>query len=55
MSTQILRKKNGEVKYYASYQTAWAKAARLNEDVVDGLWLFEADEHGWFVYFDADK
>ena len=50
-----LRLKNGEVKYYASYRTAWNKAAKLNEDAVGGLWFFEGDEHGWFVFFSRDE
>lgn len=49
------KNKNGETKYYASHRTAWAKAAKLNETAVDGLWLFEADLNGWFVFFVADE
>lgn len=44
-------KKNGEVKYYATYGSAWAAASRLNETTTeDGIWLFEADMTGWFVF-----
>jgi len=44
----------GKVKYYATYHTAWRAAARLNETAVDGTWLFEGDEIGWFLHFEAD-
>jgi hypothetical protein len=44
-------KANGEVKYYASYQTAWNAASRLNEtDSDNGIWIFEQDMTGWFVF-----
>ena len=49
--TKYLTKKNGEIKYYASHQSAWNAAARLNEGDDDGIWLFEADLNGWFVFF----
>lgn len=43
--------KKGAIKYYATYGTAWAAAARLNETTnEDGIWLFEADMTGWFVF-----
>jgi hypothetical protein len=48
------KKKNGEVKYYAFYQSAWNACIRLNETAVDGTWLFEADEIGWYLYFEKD-
>jgi hypothetical protein len=47
-------KKNGEVKYYATYGTAWNAAIRLNETAVDGTWLFEGDEHGWYLHFENE-
>ena len=44
-------KKDGSVKYYASYQSAWNAANRLNEaETADGIWLFEMDMTGWFVF-----
>jgi len=46
--------KNGKTKYYATYQSAWKAAARLNETAVDGLWFFEMDTIGWFVFFVPD-
>ena len=49
--TKYLTKKNGEIKYYASYQSAWKAASRLNEGNEDGIWLFEADMNGWVVFF----
>ena len=51
----ILKKKNGEIKYYASYQSAWNAAARLNENELDNLWWFEMDTVGWFLFQDGDK
>lgn len=43
--------KAGAVKYYATYSSAWAAASRLNETTTeDGIWLFEADLTGWFVF-----
>ena len=43
--------KDGAVKYYATYRSAWAAASRLNETAnEDGIWLFEADMTGWFVF-----
>lgn len=44
-------KKDGSIKYYASYQSAWVAAARLNgEQSDDAQWLFEMDTTGWFVF-----
>jgi len=44
-------KKNGEIKYFATYQSAWNAANRLNDaGLDDGIWLFEADMTGWFVF-----
>ena len=43
--------KDGSTKYYASHTSAWNRAAKLNETVVDGMWVFEADLNGWFVFF----
>jgi hypothetical protein len=41
----------GNTKYYNSYQTAWNAANRLNEQGQhDGIWLFEADMTGWYVF-----
>jgi len=44
--------KSGAVKYYANHRTAWAAASRLNSqtDIDAGLWVFEADVTGWFVF-----
>ena len=47
--------KNGDVKYYVSYRTAWNACIRLNKTAVNGLWLFEADTIGWYLEFHADK
>ena len=51
----ILKRKDGEIKYYASYQSAWNAAARLNENELDNLWWFEMDTVGWFLFQDGDK
>ena len=54
MTTVIIKyhtKKNGEIKYYASYESAWKAANRLNDSrTEEGIWLFEADLAGWFVF-----
>ena len=50
----LYRNKKGEVKYYASYKTAWLAAIRLNENEKNGQWLFEADTIGWFLEFHSD-
>lgn len=43
--------KSGAIKYYSSYPSAWNAANRLNEaGLEDGIWLFEADMNGWFVF-----
>lgn len=46
--------RKGEVKYYASYQSAWNACIRLNEQASDGTWLFEGDEHGWYLHFEKE-
>ena len=46
--------KNGQVKYYATYRTAWNAAIRLNENAVGGSWFFEGDEHGWYLHFENE-
>ena len=57
MTTAEIRytKKNGEVKYYASYQNAWNACIRLNEkpEYQSGTWLFEGDENGWYLHFET--
>ena len=45
----------GETKYYATYQTAWNAAIRLNEKINNGTWLFEADTIGWYLFFEENK
>jgi len=50
----ILKTAKGETKYYASYQSAWNKAIRLNETAVGGTWLFEGDQYGWYLHFVTD-
>lgn len=53
-NTKYHTDKNGAVKYYASHRSAWAAAARLNNNTTeDGIWLFEADMTGWFVFFSS--
>lgn len=52
MTTKYHTKKNGDIKYYANHESAWNAASRLNEMTDDdGLWLFEADMNGWYVFF----
>ena len=54
MATTEIRytKKNGEVKYYATYQSAWNACIRLNEKLTEGSWSFEGDETGlWYLHF----
>ena len=48
----IYLKKNGDIKYYRNYRSAWKAANRLNENATDGLWFFEADINGWYLFFD---
>jgi hypothetical protein len=51
----IYKKKNGETKYYASYQSAWNACIRLNEKINNGTWMFEADATGyWYLHFVAE-
>lgn len=53
MNTETKRHtdKNGNTKYYTSYHTAWQAANRLNQQGLDdGIWLFEADMTGWYVF-----
>lgn len=47
-------KKDGTTKYYASYQSAWNRAAKMNEMAVGGQWYFEADLDGWYIYWVAE-
>jgi hypothetical protein len=48
------KNKKGEIKYYASYKTAWNACIRLNQEIENGQWLFEADLNGWFLEFHQD-
>jgi hypothetical protein len=50
----IYKKKNGEIRYYSTYQLAWNGAIRLNAQEKSGQWYFEADEVGWFLFYVAD-
>ena len=43
--------KDGSVRYYASYHSAWRAAVRLNQTAVGGLWYFEGDSVGWYLEF----
>ena len=54
MAEILYKKKNGEVKYYATYQTAWNAAIRLNEKLTNGTWLFEGNENGWYLHFEGE-
>jgi hypothetical protein len=54
MNATIHRNKKGEVKYYATYHSAWNACIRLNETAENGTWLFEGDEIGWFLYFEDE-
>ena len=47
--------KSGDVKYYTTYHTAWKAAARLNETAQGGLWFFEMDMNGWYLFWSADE
>jgi hypothetical protein len=43
----------GDIKFYASYQSAWKAAARLNQADPSSSWLFEMDNSvglGWFLF-----
>lgn len=45
----------GETKYYATYQSAWNAAIRLNEKAIGGTWYFEGDATGmWYLFFEAE-
>jgi hypothetical protein len=48
----IHRDSKGNIKYYASWQSAWKAANRLNETEGDVNWVFEQDLVGWFVFKD---
>jgi len=48
-------KKDGQVKYYQSYGAAWRAATRLNKTAQNGLWFFEMDMNGWYLFFAADE
>lgn len=52
---QTYKNAKGETKYFSTYQGAWNRAAKLNDTAIDGMWLFEGDEKGWFVYFSPDS
>jgi hypothetical protein len=54
MNTIKYTNRKGEVKYYATYQSAWNACIRLNESAVDGTWLFEGDEIGWYLHFEKE-
>jgi hypothetical protein len=54
MSQIIYKKKNGEIRYYTTYQGAWNGAIRLNAQEKSGQWFFEADETGWFLFYVSD-
>ena len=51
---QTYKNAKGETKYYATYQSAWNRAIKLNETAVGGTWYFEGDENGWYLEFIAD-
>ncbi len=53
MNEVVYTDSKGNTKYYASYQSAWKAAARLNEKETDVQWFFEADLNGWYVFHDA--
>jgi hypothetical protein len=57
MATEIIYKnKKGETKYYATYQSAWNAAIRLNETEIRGTWLFEGDATGmWYLHLELDN
>ena len=44
----------GETKYYATYQSAWNAAIRLNKKTINGTWLFESDQIGWYLHFEEE-
>jgi hypothetical protein len=54
MAQIIYKKKNGEIRYYSTYQGAWNGAIRLNAVEKSGQWFFEADEIGWFLFYVSD-
>lgn len=55
MTEIIYRKKDGSIKYYASYQSAWNAAIRLNEKETTGAWYFESDATlNWYLHFLPD-
>jgi hypothetical protein len=54
MTTTIYKTAKGKTKYYATYQSAWKAAIRLNETAVGGTWLFEGDEIGWYLHFEME-
>lgn len=49
------RNGKGEIKYYASYQSAWNACIRLNESETRGQWMFEADLNGWYCELYTDN
>jgi len=53
-TVQYHTNKDGSVKYYASYHTAWNAAIRLNQNTKDATWLFDGDEHGWYLHLERD-
>lgn len=55
---KIYTKKNGETKYYSTYQSAWNAAIKLNEklDATEmGFWEFEGDINGWYLQFVSNE
>ena len=51
----VLKDSKGNTKYYASYDSAWKAANRLNEQLAAGdfnCWYFEMDLTGWFLFQD---
>lgn len=56
MTPQIVyKKKDGTTKYYASYRSAWNRAAKMNQTAVGGQWYFEGDLNGWYIFWEAES
>lgn len=55
-ATEIIYKDSkGATKYYATYQSAWNAAIRLNNKRTSGAWYFESDETGlWYLFLDEN-
>lgn len=47
---RIYKDSKGNIKYYASMNSAWKAANKLNDAEGDVEWLFEQDLVGWFLY-----